>query len=77
VVAHHPVHPLVRDKVPYVIVLVDLLEGPRMVSRLVGAGASSVGEGLDVEVVFEPIADGVLLPHFRAALGASVPPSNG
>lgn len=71
VVAHHPVHPLVRDKVPYAILLVELEEGPRMVSRLVGDTHEVVSEGLPVEVVFERIADGVEIPHMRVARDGS------
>jgi uncharacterized OB-fold protein len=67
VVAYHPVHKLVVDKVPYTILLVQLDEGPRMVSRLVGPAPGTIREGLRLEVVFEPIADGFLVPHFRVA----------
>jgi uncharacterized protein len=67
IVPHHPVHPLVNDKVPYMVAMVELAEGPRMVTRLVGLAPGAVHEGLAVEVVFEEIADGVLVPEFRPA----------
>jgi uncharacterized OB-fold protein len=68
VIPHHPVHPLVRDKVPYVVALVELDEGPRMVTRLVDIAIEEVREGLEVEVRFDEIAAGVLLPNFQPAV---------
>lgn len=65
VVAHHPVHPLVQDKVPYAVAMVELAEGPRMVSRLLDVDLDAIRAGLPVSVVFESVGDGVKLPHFR------------
>jgi len=64
-IVHHPVHPSVRDKVPYNVVLVELDEGPRMVSQLIDTDFSTIHEGLRVEVVFNQLASGVVLPNFQ------------
>ncbi|KAA0578564.1 OB-fold domain-containing protein [Azospirillum sp. B21] len=44
-------------QLPYTVVLVDLAEGPRMLSRLIGADAPAVRGGDAVSVVFPQIGD--------------------
>jgi uncharacterized OB-fold protein len=62
VVHHHP--PVPGFEVPFVVVLVDLEEGVRIVSNLVGAEPSI---GLPVEVSFERVDGELTLPIFRGA----------
>ena len=50
---------------PYVVVLIDLAEGVRMMSSLVGAEAESVSVGAAVQVEFEDWGQGYRLPVFR------------
>jgi uncharacterized OB-fold protein len=50
---------------PYNVVLVQLDEGPRMYSNIVGSPNDAFAIGDAVEVVFERIADGVSVPRFR------------
>lgn len=69
VIPHHPVHPAVADRVPYNVVLVELEEGPRMVSNLVDAEPEELAAGLPVEVVFEDVGDDLTLPLFRRRSG--------
>jgi uncharacterized OB-fold protein len=52
---------------PYVIALVDLAEGPRITTNLVGVDPADVHIGMAVEVCFEPLSDGQALPLFRPA----------
>lgn len=66
-VVHHSVHPLTGGQTPYVLLLVDLDEGVRMVSRLAGDGADAVVPGMRLEATFVEIAADVWLPHFRSA----------
>jgi uncharacterized OB-fold protein len=43
-VVHHAAHPAVENWIPYTILLVDLIEGPRVIGRLVGAtGEPEIG----------------------------------
>jgi uncharacterized OB-fold protein len=63
---HHAVHPAVADRVPYTVLLVDLDEGPRIVSLYRGGGDPEVGA--PVEVRFEDY-DEVTLPVFVPAGG--------
>ena len=63
VVAHHP--PIPPFEYPNVIVLVELEEGTRLVSRLVGTQPDDVAIGMPVAVEFETIADDFVLHRFR------------
>jgi uncharacterized protein len=57
------------DEVPYVVAMVDLEEGPRMMTNLVGVEADPehVRIGMPVEVVYEDVTDEITLPKFRPA----------
>ena len=50
---------------PYVVVLVDLEEGPRMMSTIVGSDPESVAVGQGVVVQFESWGADHVLPVFR------------
>jgi uncharacterized OB-fold protein len=65
-VVHH--HPRVPGKeTPFVIALVELEEGVRVMGELVGAGPDDVHIGLPVEAVFLRIDDELTLPAWRIA----------
>ena len=63
VVAHHP--PIPPFEYPNVIVLVELEEGTRLVSRLVGTAPDDVVIGMPVAVEFEDIESDFVLHRFR------------
>ena len=50
---------------PYVIVLIDLEEGPRMMSSLIDADPDSVAIGDPVEVSFADWSEDITMPVFR------------
>jgi uncharacterized OB-fold protein len=54
---------------PYVIAIVELAEGPRMMTNLVGVApdAQGIRIGMAVEVTFADVTPEVTLPHFRPA----------
>jgi uncharacterized OB-fold protein len=54
---------------PYVIAIVELDEGPRLMTNLVGVEPDPAQLRCDmpVEVVFEPLDDDITLPRFRPA----------
>ncbi len=52
---------------PYVLAYVELEEGPRMMTNLVGAEAGALAVGLPVEVTFHDTGEGSALPRFRPA----------
>jgi len=66
-VVHHPVNPALADQVPYVVAMIDLEEGVRVVGNVEGCEPDSVRAGTPVEVVFERHEGGMLIPNFRAA----------
>ncbi|MDA7595138.1 OB-fold domain-containing protein [Luminiphilus sp.] len=50
---------------PYIIALIDLAEGPRMMSQIIDADPETVSSGLSVTVDFESWSDSIRLPVFR------------
>lgn len=68
-VIHHAVVPLMRDALPYVVVVVELPDagGVRLVSNLVDCEPSSVEVGMPVRLVWDDVADDVAVPRFTAA----------
>lgn len=68
-VVHRPARPDLA--VPYVIALVRLEEGPVLLSRIVGPGATEVRCDEAVELDFAPLPDGRALPVFRRSQAAA------
>lgn len=66
IVHRHP-HPAFAAEIPYVVALIELDEGVRMMSNLVGVepDPEHVRVGMPVEVVYEDVTDEVTLPKFR------------
>ncbi|MCW5889462.1 MAG: OB-fold domain-containing protein [bacterium] len=69
VVMHQAAHPWFGARVPYAVVQVELDEGVRMISNLRDVPASEVRIGQGVEVVFDAVAEDVVLPCFRPRAG--------
>ena len=68
--AWHPVHPALRGRGPYVVVLIELphADGVRMVGNLLGDPMQPVTIGAPVQAVFEPHDDATppfTLVHWR------------
>lgn len=63
VVHHHP--PVPGKRPPYVVALVDLEEGVRMLGELVDAAPERAAIGLSVTATFVPAGDGVMVPAWR------------
>lgn len=53
-----------RERVPYVVALVELAEGPTMISNIVGVAAEEVHVGQAVSVVFDAVTPEISLPQF-------------
>lgn len=53
-----------RDAGPYVLAYVELDEGPRLLTNVVGADPESVHVGQPVHVVFDDAGDGEAIPRF-------------
>jgi uncharacterized OB-fold protein len=52
---------------PYVVALVELDEGPRLMTNIVGCAPESVSVGMPVQVTWEELSDGRNLPLFAPA----------
>lgn len=63
-VARRAAGPAFKDEVPYAIALIELDEGPRMMSRM-GGDPARVRIGAKAEVYFEAISPDCTLPFFR------------
>ena len=61
----HPVDEALAEQVPYVVALVELTEGVRVVANIVGCSPDTLSAGETVEMFFEERADGLRLPNFR------------
>jgi enoyl-CoA hydratase/carnithine racemase/uncharacterized OB-fold protein len=59
------VEPKFMGDLPYVLALVDLAEGVRMMTRIVDCDPEAVHIGMDVEVTFHDVTDEFSLPMFR------------
>ncbi|MBA3304279.1 MAG: Zn-ribbon domain-containing OB-fold protein [Actinomycetota bacterium] len=55
------------DRVPYVAAVVDLEEGPRMMTNVVGCDPDDVAVGMALTVEFRQETDEVTVPVFRPA----------
>jgi 3-oxo-4,17-pregnadiene-20-carboxyl-CoA hydratase alpha subunit len=66
-IVHRVYIPSLADRLPYVVIVVDLDGGggTRLLSNLVDADPAAVDVGMAVEVVWEDIAPGLALPRFR------------
>lgn len=61
-----------RELVPYVVAMIELDEGVRMMGNVVGCEPEAVTVGMAVEVFFAPAADDVALPFWRPDDTASI-----
>jgi uncharacterized OB-fold protein len=50
---------------PYVVALVELAEGPTLMTNIVGCAPEDVAIGMAVEVAFDDWPEGVTVPKFR------------
>ena len=60
----HKAPPGFKDEVPYVVAMVDLLEGVRMMTRIVDCPIEQVAIGSQVRVVFRELSADAALPCF-------------
>lgn len=63
-VAHQAFGPFAAD-VPFIVIIAELEEGVRMMSRLLDAPRERVMVGAAVKVTFEKVEEDLTLPYFR------------
>ena len=66
-VTHQNQAPGFREEVPYVLAVVELDEGVRLMTNIVGCAPDQVSIGMPVEVVFDDVTPEVTLAKFRPA----------
>lgn len=65
VLMHQRYHPAFASEIPYNVAVVELEEGPRLNTNIVGTKNSELWVGMPVTVTFEKLSDEVSLPKFR------------
>jgi uncharacterized protein len=60
-----PYHPAFKDDIPYVVAIIQLAEGPRMESNIIGCQVEDVRVEMPVTVSFDDVTDQIALPKFR------------
>ena len=64
---HRVYHPAFAKEVPYVVALVELDEGPRLLTNIVGIKPENVACEMPVKVVFDDVSEEVSVPKFAPA----------
>ncbi len=67
-VVHHPLHPMLKDRVPYNVIVVSLRDHPhvRIVGNLIDAAGEEIRIGTPVRASWTaPLSGGVRLPQWR------------
>lgn len=67
VTIHQVYHPAYKDDVPYNVAMIQLAEGPRMISNVIGCLPDQVAVGDAVEVRFDDVTTEFTIPRFVQA----------
>ena len=67
VIGSEPFLPAFKDRLPHIMVVVQLAEGPRLVGYMVRTTPGQMRIGMPVRVVFERLTDDVTLPVWEPA----------
>jgi uncharacterized OB-fold protein len=70
VIFHRPYHPGFKGELPYNVSIVELDEGPRMITNVVGVAHDELRIGMQVEVIFDDVTEDVTLPKFQPSRSA-------
>jgi uncharacterized OB-fold protein len=66
-VVHQNDLPPFAERVPYVAAVVDLAEGPRMMTNVVDCDADTLAVGMDLSVAYRDLDDEITIPVFVPA----------
>lgn len=75
-VVTHPVDAVLLDQTPYVIALIDLPEGVRLLANVIDCPPSDIVSAMPVTLIFED-QDGLRIPNFRPVDRRSMSVSEG
>lgn len=68
IVVHQRYNKAFEDDLPYNVAIVELEEGPRLLTNIVGIKNEDIRPGLAVEVTWDEVTDEITLPKFRPSL---------
>jgi len=64
-IVHHAYTPAYESEIPYVVAIVELEEGTRLISNIIGCKPEQVQIGMPVELAFEDVTPEFTLHRFR------------
>lgn len=67
IIMHQLYHPAFKGELPYNVSVIELAEGPLMISNLVHCRNEDIRIGMPVRVVFEDVTPEEVLPKFEPA----------
>ena len=67
IVSYRAFHPGFADDLPYIAAIIELEQGVRMISNVVGIAPEEIAVDMPVEVIFEEATPEFVLPKFRPA----------
>jgi uncharacterized OB-fold protein len=67
IIVHRRYHPAFAADIPYVVAIIEVEEGLRMLSNVIGCKPDAVRIGMPVEVSFEDVSPEFALPKFKPA----------
>lgn len=67
IVFHRVYHPAFAGEAPYVVALVELDEGPRLISNIIDVEPHRIRCGMHVVVKFEDLSPEISVPKFSPA----------
>jgi hypothetical protein len=65
VVYHRVYHPAFAQEVPYAVAVIELDEGPRMISNVIDIAPDKLECDMRVEVAYQPVTDAITLAKFK------------
>ncbi len=68
-IMHQKYHPAFAEETPYNYAIVELVEGPRLVTNIVDCEPDAMKTDMPVEAVFDHVSDEATLIRFRPAGG--------
>jgi uncharacterized OB-fold protein len=67
IIVHQRYDPSFADDLPYNVAVVELDEGPRLVSNIVGIPNSDIRVGMPLTIIYEDVTEEFTLPKFKPA----------
>lgn len=67
IVVHQRYDPSFADELPYNVAVVELDEGPRLVTNIIGCRNDEIHIGMPLRLVYEDVTEEFTLPKFRPA----------